>query len=491
MVLNESDRPTSVESGSPELKETILSRIATRVTAWTEKWFPDAYAIALAALVIVCAAALVIGASPTSTVRAMGDGYWNLIQFAYQMAMLVITGFALAVCRPARRGINRLAQIPRTGPGAVTFVVFVSILGGLLNWGFGMIFGTFVVMALARRPELNMDFRAAAAAALIGTSSTSMLGLSSSAALLHATPASVPDKLLELSGEIPLTDTVFLWQNGITILVVLAVALGVAWGTHPRGAQIRTAEDMGVDPSKLGIEEDSSAISGPKRPGDWPSENPLLTIVIGSLSVAWIVLHIFDTGFIATISSLNNYIFICLTLALLLHWRVRRFLKAMYDAVPAIAGVLIQFPIYAAVASVIVNATNDRGYSVATYLADFFVAVGGQHTLPLVVGVYSIVMGLFVPSAGAKWVLEAPYILQAGNETESHLGWLINVYSGNEALANLLNPFWMLPVLGLLMLKARNVVGFTFMYFVFLTPVMLFCTWILSYTMQWHPPVLP
>lgn len=64
-------------------------------------------------------------------------------------------------------------------------------------------------------------------------------------------------------------------------------------------------------------------------------------------------------------------------------------------------------------------------------------------------------------------------------------------YNGTEALANLLNPFFMLPLLGMLGLKARNAVGFTFVYFVFLAPTMLFLTWALSYTFQYEPPVIP
>lgn len=166
-------------------------------------------------------------------------------------------------------------------------------------------------------------------------------------------------------------------------------------------------------------------------------------------------------------------------------------LKSIYDAVPAVGPTLIQFPIYAAVASVIVTAENGSGHSVATYLGEFFIGAGQGNMLHPLVGVYSIVMGLFIPAAGAKWVLEAPYVLAAGNETGSNLGWLVTTYNGTEALANFLNPFWMLPVLGLLSLKARNVVGFTFVYFIFLTPVMIAAFWLLSYTLPYVPPVMP
>src|SRR5579864_7426525 len=64
-------------------------------------------------------------------------------------------------------------------------------------------------------------------------------------------------------------------------------------------------------------------------------------------------------------------------------------------------------------------------------------------------------------SGGSKWVIEAPYVLQAANLHQVHLGWVVQIYNAAEALPNLVNPFWMLPLLGILRLKARDLVGYT------------------------------
>ncbi|MES1923754.1 TIGR00366 family protein [Salinisphaera sp. T31B1] len=469
-----------------------LERIALAVTTWTERWFPDAYVIALLALVIVSGAALLIGARPTDIVSAVGDNYWNLTRFTYQMAMVILTGFALAAAPPIRRMIEALAAVPRSGPGAIAFIALMSMIAGLLNWGFGMMFSAFLVMALAARPSLNMDLRAAAAAGLLGTGSTNMVGLSSTAALLHATPASVPPELLAISGYIPLTETVFLWQNAVLIAAMATVGLFVAYCTAPRGAAVHTAESMGINAAALFADSDADdQASAERRPGDFLSDHPALALITGAVMACWISMQIWDNGFAATISNLNNYIFITLTLAILLNFRIRRFLKAVAEAVPSIGAVLIQFPIYAAVAAVLMTAENPAGQTVADYLGDMFASLASPQLLPPVVAIYSYVVGVFIPSAGAKWVLEAPYILQAGNELHSHLGWLINIYGAAESVANLLNPFWMLPILGLLSLQARSVVGFTFIYFVFLAPTVLIVGWLLGYTLPYHPPVMP
>ncbi len=72
-------------------------------------------------------------------------------------------------------------------------------------------------------------------------------------------------------------------------------------------------------------------------------------------------------------------------------------------------------------------------------------------------------LGFFIPSGGGKWLLEAPYVMQAANDLQVHLGWAVMVYNAAEALPNLINPFWMLPLLGVLGLAARHIVGFTFL----------------------------
>jgi short subunit fatty acids transporter len=54
-----------------------------------------------------------------------------------------------------------------------------------------------------------------------------------------------------------------------------------------------------------------------------------------------------------------------------------------------------------------------------------------------------------------KWLLEAPHVMQAANDLKVHLGWAVQVNNAAEALPKLINPFWMLPLLGVLGIKAR------------------------------------
>ena len=70
-----------------------------------------------------------------------------------------------------------------------------------------------------------------------------------------------------------------------------------------------------------------------------------------------------------------------------------------------------------------------------------------------------------------------------------HLGWVVQTYNATEALANLIHPFWMLPLVGILGLKARDIVGYSMLQFVVHVPLVLFLVWILNYTLTYVPPV--
>ena len=109
--------------------------------------------------------------------------------------------------------------------------------------------------------------------------------------------------------------------------------------------------------------------------------------------------------------------------------------------------------------------------------------VSTRATLPPLVALYSAVLGVFVPSGGSKWVIEAPYVMAAAHELKVHLGWMVAVYDLGEALANLVQPFWMLPILGLWGLRARDVMGFTFVVFLVLLPVVLVLVTVLGMTL--------
>jgi short-chain fatty acids transporter len=81
--------------------------------------------------------------------------------------------------------------------------------------------------------------------------------------------------------------------------------------------------------------------------------------------------------------------------------------------------------------------------------------------------------------------------MQAANDLHVHLGWAVQVYNAAEAIPNLINPFWMLPLLGVLGLRARDVVGYTFVQFLVHLPLVLALLWLFGLTLDYLPSVQP
>jgi len=463
----------------------IVARLALTLTAWTERWVPDAFVFALLATVIV------VGAGVTATtstfgevVDAWGRGFWDLIPFTLQMALVIITGHVLATSPPMRRLIRAVAAWPTTPKGAVALVTGFALASSWFNWGFSLVFSAVLAREVARRVE-GVDYRALAAASFLGLGSIWAQGLSGSAALQMASPGALQPAIRDIvahdglvpGGIIGFTHTIFLWQSLLSVAVELVVVTGVMWLATPPVSRAKTAR-------MLGIELGTGEAAEPQRPavippGAWLEHSPLLTWVIVGLGAWYLAQYFARAGDPLNALNLNVLNLIFLLAGFLLHGTPARLMHAVQAATPAVWGVILQFPFYAGIAGVITSTQLNE------QLATLFVRVSTPTTFPPLVAVYSAVLGVFVPSGGSKWVIEAPYVMAAAHDLRVHLGWVVAAYDLGEALANLLQPFWMLPILGLFQLRARDVMGYTLVVFAVLFPTVLVLVTLLGRTLPY------
>lgn len=463
----------------------LLARMALRFTAFAERWFPDAFIFVVIAVVIVATAAVVNGAPVAMVARTFGDGFWSLITFTMQLALLVITGFVVGTSPPVGSAIERISHIPSTSSQAIALIASIAMFLSLFNWAMSLIVGGLLVRALARREQLDLDYRAAGAAAYLGLGATWSFGIGSLSAQLQANVESLPKSLLSIAGVIPFQETVFLWESMMTGAAIFLLALVIAVWSNPSRETTQTAQKLGID-----VAPNTDPVARPERPGDWAEYSPFLTIFVVVLGAIWISQEISNTGFIAAASSLNTYNFTFLMAGLLLHWRPRSFLNAVARSVPAVSGVLIQFPFFGAIAAILTQAKNIDGVSVSDQITSTFVMWVSPSMYPIAVAVYSTILGIFIPSGGGRWVVGAPAVMQAANELHVHLGWAVQLFNV-VSMPLLINPFFMLPLVGILGLKARDIVGFTFLQFLWHVPVMLFLLWLFTGGLPYTPPVIP
>jgi short-chain fatty acids transporter len=520
----------------------LVARTALALTDWAERWIPDAFIFALLATFFVLAAA--VTATPSTVpevIDAWGRGFWELIPFTLQMSLIIITGHVLATSPPIGRVVRTIASWPRTPRGAVALVTFFTLAASWLNWGFSLVFGAVLAIEVARRVE-DVDYRALASASVLGLGSIWAQGLSGSAALQMATPGALQPQIRDIvaaggivpGGMISFRHTIFLWQSVASVVIETIVVTTVMWlATPPRG-RARTARDLGIElaPSpggqvrteKLEVRstnghqlprtdnqrtqnenenenqrtqnqnenqrtENQNREPEPRTPnaerrtrlppGQRLEHSRIVTWLVVALGFTYLARYFWQAGDPLSALTLNILNFAFLMVGFLLHGTPARLMRAVQNATPAVWGVILQFPFYAGIAGVI------TGTHLSRQVADAFVRVSTPATFPPLVAIYSAVLGVFVPSGGSKWVIEAPYVMQAAHTLKVHLGWVVSAYDLGEALANLVQPFWMLPVLGLFRLSARDVMGYTMVVFLAMTPVVIILVTLFGLTLRY------
>lgn len=455
-----------------------FERFAQRATAAAERFMPDAFVFALAATAVVSAAALAVDPairlSPLRLVDAWGEGFWTLIPFTLQMTMIIVGGYVLATAPPVFRVVVWLAERPRSAKGAVVMVAVVAMLSSLLNWGFSLIASAILAREVARRVP-SADYRALGASAFLGLGTVWAQGLSGSAALQMARVSSMPPRLAEIvGGAIPLTDTIFRWQSLVAVAVEIVVVSLVAWLYAPGEGRGRPAAALGID---LGPGR-PPALAPPSGPGERIERSRwvmLPFLVLGTLYLARSILAKSATMADAfNALDLNTINLFLLTAGAWMHGSPASLMRAVREAAPATWGVLLQFPFYGGIFGIM------TGTALSAAIAGFFVHVASAALYPAMIVSYSALLGLFVPSGGSKWVIEAPYVLQSARALGVPDGWMVVTYDLGEAIANLLQPFWMLPTLALLGLKARDIMGYTYLVALVMFPLVLVLVTILA-----------
>ncbi|MCM2322668.1 MAG: TIGR00366 family protein [Oligoflexia bacterium] len=461
-----------------------LSQIATRFTEWSERYIPDAFIFALLATILIFGLSLGLTPSgPERVLGAWGRGFWELLPFTMQMSLIIITGYVLATAAPIHRLIVRLAALPDSPRAAVLLVALFSMITSWFNWGFSLIISAILAREVAKRNKL-VDYRALAAASFLGQGSMWAQGISGSANLQMCTPESLQPAIravvsrggLVPGGIIGLQDTAFLWQTLLTVLVEIALVGVVVWFYTPLGNKAKTAAKLNID-----LEDRPAApvATRARTPGEWLEHSPILNWVIGGLGLGYLGMTMSNAPDSISAVTLNNINFFFLMVGVLAHGKPHHLMNAFRNATPSVWGAILQFPFYAGIAGMI------TGTDLNTKIAGFFVSISNQVTFAPIISIYSTILGVFVPSGGSKWIIEAPYVLAAAHDLKVHLGWVVSVYNLGEALANLIQPFWMVPVLTILGLKARDVMGYTTIVFLALLPVVLIMVTVLGMTLRY------
>lgn len=426
----------------------LLPRLADALARISSRWVPDAFSIASLLTLLTLGLGLSLGkASPAGCLRAWGGGFWTLLPFSMQIAVVIFAGYVLAVSPAVRRVLDALARVPRGPRQAVAWTALLSMLLCWLNWGMGLIASAVLVRSIARRHP-DADYRLLVAVAYLGLGTTWHGGPSGSVPLLLATPGSFMIKDGLIPAPIPLGATIFTPLNLGLMLAVTAGFTAFSGLLHPDKEKVASADRAAL--------EALDAFAPPTRPEPpTPADRLMhgfwLNGAIGLMGLGYLALEAEGGRFNLTLDTVN---LIVLSLALLLHPSPASVVKAAEEASRPLHGVVLQFPLYAGIYGIV----KDTGLAAAA--AQAFVSVATPGTFPFLVFCYSAVLNYWVPSGGAKWAIEAPYILKAAAQIGVPVPAVAMAYAYGDMATNLIQPFWAIPLLGVARLEFRDILGY-------------------------------
>ncbi|TCO76951.1 short-chain fatty acid transporter [Marinisporobacter balticus] len=429
----------------------MFKRITKLCVNLVQKYLPDPFLFAVILTIAVLGLGMVTtGQGFVPMTKHWNSGFWSLLAFSMQMALVLVTGHTLANAPIIKKGLNNLAKIAKTPTQAIVAVTFISTIACWINWGFGLVIGALYARALAKEVK-GVDYRLLIASAYSGFV-VWHAGISGSIPLKLATAGEGLTKATDgaVTEAISTSATIFSSFNLIVCTIILITMPFLNKAMHPKADEV-----IAVDPRLLEDEEAATKVVN-RTPADRMENSPILSIIIGLMGLTVVFYYFKENGFKLNLDIVN---FMFLFAGIILHGTPRRFLDAINGAAKGTAGIILQFPFYAGIMGMMIG-LNAEGVSFAGVISNWFVDISTATTFPLFTFLSAGIVNFFVPSGGGQWAVQAPIMMPAGAALGVPAAKTGMAIAWGDAWTNMIQPFWALPALGIAGLGARDIMGF-------------------------------
>lgn len=126
----------------------MFKRFTNACVRVVNRWLPDAFLFAvILTFVVYVAAMFATGMGPIKVLAAWGnsDGFWGLLAFSMQMALVLVLGSAMASAKPCKKVLRKAAGLCHNNMQAIVITTMVSTVCCWLNWGFGLVAGALLL----------------------------------------------------------------------------------------------------------------------------------------------------------------------------------------------------------------------------------------------------------------------------------------------------------------------------------------------------------
>lgn len=421
----------------------MIGRISRFLTGFVSRYLPDPLIFAMLLTMLTFLIALFLTPhTPLDMVKMWGDGFWNLLGFGMQMALIIVTGHALASSVPVKRLLKLTASAAKTPAQGVMLVTFFGCTACAINWGFGLVVGAMFAREVARRVP-GSDYPLLIACAYIGFLTWGG-GFSGSMPLLAATPGNPVE---HIAGLIPVSQTIFTGYNAFVTFGLIIMMPFVTRMMMPKPEHV-----ISIDPALLQEEADFQKKLGPDAPvAEKMEESRIITYIIGILGITYLGMYFWEKGFNITINTVNLMFMIA---GLLLHKTPMAYMRAISAAAKSTAGILVQFPFYAGIQLMMEHS------GLGGLITEWFINVATKDTFPIMTFFSSALINFAVPSGGGHWVIQGPFVMPAAQALGADLGKSAMAIAYGEQWMNMAQPFWALPALAIAGLGVRDIMGY-------------------------------
>ena len=434
----------------------VFRKIIDGCVGFMQKYLPEPFIFAIIlTFVAILVAMPVCKQSITEVVSNWGSGVWNLLGFSMQMALVLVTGATLAAAPTIKKGISKLASLPKTPAGAIALVTGISAVACWLNWGFGLIVGAIFAKEIAKKLK-NVDYRLLIASAYSGFV-VWHAGISGSIPLKMASDINdlVKDTNGVITSVIPIGNTILDWHNIVMVVIVTIALVAINSAMHPKTGIVA------IDPALLAENDvETHGHASPANASQTPAmklENSrILSALLALLGLSFLIISLF---FKHKAFDLGSVILLFLFLGIVLHKTPIAYVRAFSKSVSGAAGILLQFPFYAGIMGIITG-VGESGICLGVVISEAFVNISTSTTYPIYTFLCAAILNMFVPSGGGHWAIQAPIMFAAGEALNVDHGLTGMAIAWGDAWTNLIQPFWALPALAIAKLNAKDIMGF-------------------------------
>lgn len=438
----------------------MFKRLTNASVALVQRLLPDAFIFAVLLTILTFVLSMVsTGQGVWAMIGHWGTGFWSLLSFTMQMALVLVLGNALASSKPVKNLLVKIAGLAHTPSQAIMLVSLVSAIACWLNWGFGLIVGALLAQELAKKVK-GVDYRLLIAAAYSGFV-VWHAGVSGSVPLTVASDAEEVAKVTlgALTETIPVSETLFSPFNLVMVWIVILTLPLVNRAMHPDPENTVVVDPKIIadqETAELRMEQEAIIDKENMTPADKMENSRILSLIVVFLGAAFLVMHFMANGFDLNLNIVN---LIFLVLGVLFHQTPIRYVRAVNEAVKGAGGIILQFPFYAGIMGMMTGA-NAEGISLASQITNWFLSISNEHTFPMFTFWSAGLVNIFVPSGGGQWAVQGPIALPASVQLGVDPAITSMAVAWGDAWTNMLQPFWALPALGIAKLSAKDIMGY-------------------------------